>query len=58
MWAFNKVANTVVVFSARPAKVVDVIEVGLPWPCRRDDSQLVALRSRILDLLGNEQVAA
>lgn len=51
-------ANRVVVFSPRPAKVVDVIEVDLPWPRRRDDPQLVALRSRILDLLGADRVAA
>lgn len=51
-------ANRVVVFSARPAKVVDVIDVNLAWPRKRDDPQLVALRTHILQLLGNEQVAA
>lgn len=51
-------ANRVVVFSPRPAKVLDIITVDLPWPRRRDDAQLVALRSRILDLLGAERAAA
>nr|WP_310616073.1 ABC transporter ATP-binding protein [Pantoea cypripedii] len=51
-------ANRVVVFSPRPARVLDIITVDLPWPRRRDDVQLVALRSRILDLLGAERAAA
>lgn len=51
-------ANRVVIFSPRPARVLDVIDINLPWPRRRDDPQLVALRSRILHLLGNAHAAA
>lgn len=51
-------ANRVVVLSARPARVLDVIEVKQSWPRRRDDPALVALRSHILTLLGSEQAAA
>lgn len=51
-------ANRVVVFSARPARVLDVIEVTQDYPRRRDDPELVALRSRVLGLLGTDQVAA
>ncbi|WP_312061832.1 ABC transporter ATP-binding protein [Pantoea septica] len=51
-------ANRVVVFSSRPARVLDVIEVELAYPRRRDDPALVALRSRVLALLGAEQAAA
>jgi len=51
-------ANRVVVFSARPARVLDVIEVEQAYPRRRDDPALVALRSRVLALLGAEQAAA
>jgi len=51
-------ANRVVVFSSRPARVLDVIEVEQAYPRRRDDPGLVALRSRVLALLGAEQAAA
>lgn len=51
-------ANRVVVFSPRPAKIVEIIEVKQPWPRRRDDPELVALRSKVLSLLGSEHVAA
>ena len=51
-------ANRVVVFSSRPARVLDVIEVEQAYPRRRDDPALVALRSRVLALLGTEQAAA
>lgn len=51
-------ANRVVVFSARPARVLDVIEISQDFPRRRDDPELVALRSRVLALLGAEQAAA
>ncbi|RPD99769.1 ABC transporter ATP-binding protein [Candidatus Pantoea deserta] len=51
-------ANRVVVFSARPARVLDVIEISQDYPRRRDDPELVALRSRVLALLGAEQAAA
>lgn len=51
-------ANRVVVFSSRPARVLDVIEVEQAYPRRRDDPALVALRSRVLALLGAEQAGA
>ena len=51
-------ANRVVVFSSRPARVLDVIEVEQAYPRRRDDPALVALRSRVLALLSAEQAAA
>jgi len=51
-------ANRVVVFSARPARILDVIAVKQAYPRRRDDPELVALRSRVLALLGTDQVAA
>jgi len=51
-------ANRVVVFSSRPARVLDVIDVEQAYPRRRDDPALVALRSRVLALLGAEQAAA
>ncbi|MEZ3498576.1 hypothetical protein [Pantoea sp. KPR_PJ] len=43
---------------ARPAQVQDVIEVKQACPRRRDDPELVALRRRVLGLLGNDQAAA
>lgn len=46
-------ANRVVVFSPRPARVLDIIEISQTYPRRRDDPELVALRSRVLMLLGN-----
>ena len=51
-------ANRVVVFSSRPARVLDVIDVEQAYPRRRDDPALVALRSRVLALLGTDQAAA
>ncbi|WP_312111114.1 ABC transporter ATP-binding protein [Pantoea septica] len=51
-------ANRVAVFSSRPARVLDVIEVKQAYPRRRDNPALVALRSRVLALLGAEQAAA
>ncbi|WP_311790155.1 MULTISPECIES: ABC transporter ATP-binding protein [Pantoea] len=51
-------ANRVVVLSSRPARVLDVIEVRQAYPRRRDDIELVALRSRVLALLGAERAAA
>lgn len=51
-------ANRVVVFSPRPAKILDIIEVSQSFPRRRDDPQLVALRSKILSLLGSEEATA
>jgi NitT/TauT family transport system ATP-binding protein len=45
-------ANRVIVFSDRPARIKAEISVESPYPRHRDDSYLVDLRRRILDLLG------
>lgn len=51
-------ANRVVVFSPRPARIIDTLDVALPWPRRRDDPRLIQLRTRVLDLLGADIPAA
>ena len=45
-------ANRVIVFSDRPAKVKADIAVELPYPRHRGDPHLADLRRRILGLLG------
>jgi NitT/TauT family transport system ATP-binding protein len=45
-------ATRVVVFSDRPARVVEELPVDRPYPRRRDDPALVKLRQRILERLG------
>lgn len=45
-------ANRVVIFSPRPARIIETIEVPLAYPRRRDDPRLVELRTRALQLLG------
>jgi NitT/TauT family transport system ATP-binding protein len=45
-------ATQVVVFSHRPARVVDQLTVDLPFPRHRDDPELQRLRREVLDLLG------
>lgn len=45
-------ANRVVVFSARPARVLAELEVDLPYPRHRGDPEFVALRQRALTHLG------
>jgi NitT/TauT family transport system ATP-binding protein len=47
-------ANRVVVFSDRPARVRAELTVDLPWPRHRDDARLLALRHEALGLLGLE----
>jgi NitT/TauT family transport system ATP-binding protein len=47
-------ANRVVVFSDRPARVRAELAVDLPWPRHRDDKRLLALRHEALGLLGLE----
>ncbi|MDR2394845.1 MAG: ABC transporter ATP-binding protein [Treponema sp.] len=44
-------ANRIVVMSARPAKIEEVITVALGRPRRRDDPEFLSLRSRILKIL-------
>ncbi|WP_395858507.1 ABC transporter ATP-binding protein [Affinibrenneria salicis] len=47
-------ANKVVVFSARPARILQTIDVGLPYPRRRNDPRLIELRTHALALLNSE----
>lgn len=44
--------DRVLVFSARPAKVLAELSVDRPYPRRRDDSRLLELRHHTLELLG------
>ncbi len=45
-------ATRVIVFSDRPARVIEELPVDRPYPRRRDDPALVKLRQRILERLG------
>lgn len=45
-------AERIVVFSSRPARVIDDIAVKLPYPRKRGDPELAHLRHRVLSLLG------
>ncbi|HVJ53182.1 MAG TPA: ABC transporter ATP-binding protein [Aliidongia sp.] len=45
-------ANRVVVFSDRPARIKATLEIDRPYPRHRDDPTLQALRLKILDLMG------
>ncbi|WP_213991777.1 ABC transporter ATP-binding protein [Sodalis sp. dw_96] len=47
-------ANRVLVFGPRPTRILETINIDLPYPRRRDLPQLVALRTRILHILGAE----
>lgn len=47
-------ADRVVIFSPRPARIIETFQVSLPWPRRRDDPRLIQLRTQALDLLGAE----
>jgi NitT/TauT family transport system ATP-binding protein len=47
-------ANRVIVFSDRPARVRADLPVTLPYPRHRDDPELVRLRREVLALLGLE----
>ncbi len=51
-------ANRVVIFSPRPARIIDTINVPFSWPRRRDDPRLVQLRTQALSLLGAEALTA
>jgi ABC-type nitrate/sulfonate/bicarbonate transport system ATPase subunit len=44
-------ADRVVVMSARPAKIEQVLDVEIGHPRRRDDPDFLALRSKVLRLL-------
>jgi NitT/TauT family transport system ATP-binding protein len=48
-------ANRVVVFSSRPARIVAELAIDRPFPRHRDDAALISLRNEILDLLGIPQ---
>ncbi len=45
-------ANRIIVFSERPARITADVPVGFAYPRHRDNPQLVALRRRVLELLG------
>ena len=45
-------ANRVIVFSDRPARIIADVSVGKPHPRRRDDADLVRLRRTLLEKLG------
>ncbi|WP_397452588.1 ABC transporter ATP-binding protein [Pseudomonas sp. NA-150] len=45
-------ANRIIVFSERPARIQAQLTVERPYPRRRDDPYLVQLRQQILGLLG------
>jgi len=45
-------ASRIVLFSDRPAKVKAIFDVAKPYPRHRDDTEIVALRRRILAALG------
>lgn len=45
-------AQRVIVFSERPARIVADVRVDKPYPRQRDDADLVALRTEVLGLLG------
>jgi|SRR5476649_399066 len=47
-------ANRVIIFSPRPASIIATIVVDLPYPRRRSDPRLIALRTQALALLGAE----
>lgn len=45
-------AERIIVFSSRPARVLDDIAVTQPYPRKRGDPELAQLRHRVLSLLG------
>ena len=50
-------ASRVVVFSDRPARIKAEIAVDKPYPRRRDDPDLIALRGTVLKALGSQIVS-
>jgi NitT/TauT family transport system ATP-binding protein len=47
-------ANRVIVFSERPARIVAVVDNDAPYPRHRDNPKLVSLRREVLAQLGLE----
>jgi NitT/TauT family transport system ATP-binding protein len=47
-------AQRVIIFTDRPAKIASIVDVDLPYPRHRNDPKLIALRSSILVSLGHE----
>lgn len=47
-------ADRVVLLSGRPARIIETLNVNLPYPRRRNDPRLIELRTRALDILGTE----
>ncbi len=47
-------AQRVVVFTDRPARIANLLDVDLPYPRHRDDPRFIALRREILASLGHE----
>jgi ABC-type nitrate/sulfonate/bicarbonate transport system ATPase subunit len=45
-------SERVIVLTERPARIKAEINVALPYPRRRDDPRIVALRQEILEILG------
>ena len=41
-------SQSVIVFSQRPARIVETFSVDLPYPRHRDDPKLIALRRELL----------
>jgi NitT/TauT family transport system ATP-binding protein len=47
-------ADRIVVFTARPGRIKEIVPVGLPRPRSMRDPQLVALQQQLADLLADE----
>jgi NitT/TauT family transport system ATP-binding protein len=47
-------ANRIVVFSDRPARIKTEVRIDKPYPRHRDDPEIVALRRTVLSVLGIE----
>jgi NitT/TauT family transport system ATP-binding protein len=47
-------ADRIVVFTARPGRIKEIVPVDLPRPRSPRDPQLIALQQRLADLLADE----